>query len=365
MIAMVNDYFSESYADSREKFLKAVNSDNRFSVESVCIRDDLFIDFAFLDSGKKDKILFLVSGTHGVEGYLGSAAQLLFIKEFLPQLNDVSVCLVHALNPYGFKHNRRVNENNVDLNRNSIYDERLMLGIPNTFFSNVWSDSLLFLKLNRPRKHRILELFNYYAILIKAILKSGVKNTIDLGIAGQSSYPNSVAFKGVKLEDSLLHLRHYIEEKTQGYADAFFIDVHSGLGRKYEVQGFTNEIADSQGFFFIKRLLRNIKYKTKANHSPAGSINELFLARSHAVNNVELTLEYGTIPMISSRLIYDYLAKVNIEENQVFFFGNDKKREAIQKKLKKAYSPMDVTFKKSLIKKTSDFFSKLVVEYNN
>jgi hypothetical protein len=353
----MNDYFSDSYADSRNKFLSAVKS---FEVESVCLRDDLFIDFAFKEDGKK-KILFLVSGTHGVEGYLGSAAQLLFIKEFLPRLKGVSVCLIHSLNPFGFKHNRRVNENNVDLNRNSVYDERLMLGIPNTFFSNVWSDSLLFLKLNRPRKHRLLEVAKYYSLVFRTILRNGVRNTINVGMNGQSSYPRSVGFKGVKLEDSLLHLRSFIEEKTQGYDEAFFIDFHSGIGKKYEVRGFTSKSADSQEFSFIKALLPNLRSRDNkgvVNHS--GSVSDLFLARSHASNNIDLIFEYGTVPLISSRLVLDDLAKLNIEENQVFFFGSDKARERISKRLKKAYSPKDSTFKKSLVRKTSVFFNKLI-----
>ncbi|MCC7574490.1 DUF2817 domain-containing protein [Candidatus Woesearchaeota archaeon] len=353
----MKEYFSDSYEDSRKKFLSAVKS---LEVDSICLRDDLFIDFAFKEDGKK-KILFLVSGTHGVEGYLGSAAQLIFIKEFLPKLKGVSVCLVHGLNPFGFKHNRRVNENNVDLNRNSVYDERLMLGIPNSFFSNVWSDSLLFLKLNRPRKHRLLEVASYYSLVFKTVIRSGIKNTINVGMNGQSSYPRSVGFKGVKLEDSLLHLRSFIEEKTQGYEEAFFIDFHSGIGKKYDVIGFTSKKSDSQEFSFIKALLPKLRSRDNTsfvNHS--GSVSDLFLARSHASKNIDLIFEYGTVPLLSSRLVLDYLAKLNIEENQVFFFGSDKARIRISKRLKNAYSPDDITFRKSLIRKTSVFFNELI-----
>ncbi len=358
---MCDDYFSDSYEASRKKFLDATTD---FSVESVSIRGGLFIDFAVKESSKKNKIIFLVSGTHGVEGYLGSAAQLLFIKEFLPKLRGVSVCLIHALNPFGFVHDRRVNENNVDLNRNAIYDERLMLGIPNTYFSNVISDSLLFLKLNRPRRHRMLELLKYYSLVLKSIAKSGVKNTINVGISGQSTYPHSVGFKGVKLEASLLHLRSFIESKTQGYSEALFIDIHSGLGRKFQLTGFTSKPVHSKEFFNMKHYLKRLRSKHKLKStSHSGSISELFLARSHASRNIDLTLEYGTVPSLSSRLVLDFLAKLNIEENQVFFFGPDKKRIRVRKKYKKAYSPMDKTFKKSLIRKTSKFFDKLIQTY--
>ena len=85
------------------------------------------------------------SGTHGVEGYLGSAVQVRFLHELLLRSgtddavddrrspsasspyssstcftrgNVRKVLLIHSVNPYGMRHHRRTNENNVDLNRN-------------------------------------------------------------------------------------------------------------------------------------------------------------------------------------------------------------------------------------------------------
>ena len=36
--------------------------------------------------------------------------------------DGVTLLLVHVINPYGYKHGRRYNENNVDLNRNVILE---------------------------------------------------------------------------------------------------------------------------------------------------------------------------------------------------------------------------------------------------
>jgi len=70
------------------------------------------------------------SGTHGVEGYAGSAIQLAALELLLRQpLSSSSspprptLVLVHAVNPHGMAHDRRVNENNVDLNRNALTRE--------------------------------------------------------------------------------------------------------------------------------------------------------------------------------------------------------------------------------------------------
>jgi hypothetical protein len=36
---------------------------------------------------------------------------------------DVTLVFIHAVNPYGFHHDRRVNEDNIDINRNFLTPE--------------------------------------------------------------------------------------------------------------------------------------------------------------------------------------------------------------------------------------------------
>src|SRR5690606_39367139 len=43
---------------------------------------------------------------------------LLETDAFAALPEDTAVLLIHAINPYGFSHIRRVNEDNIDLNRN-------------------------------------------------------------------------------------------------------------------------------------------------------------------------------------------------------------------------------------------------------
>jgi hypothetical protein len=63
------------------------------------------------------------SACHGVEGYCGSAIQTGLLRGgagITPAGGPVAVLHVHALNPHGFSHGRRVTQENVDLNRNFI-----------------------------------------------------------------------------------------------------------------------------------------------------------------------------------------------------------------------------------------------------
>lgn len=66
--------------------------------------------------------LCLLAGTHGVEGYFGSGVLTGLVADgHLDRLPaEMSVLILHGLNPWGFAWTRRVNEDNVDLNRNWI-----------------------------------------------------------------------------------------------------------------------------------------------------------------------------------------------------------------------------------------------------
>ncbi len=129
-------YFQESYNDCRNSFLaeaaeikgiyKNVNISN-LKIESKS-DPDLTIDYCYIPAQKTFERLFvLTSATHGVEGYVGSAVQQMFLKELTKKisLDNLGLLLIHGVNPYGFKYKRRVTENNVDLNRNCSTDKTL------------------------------------------------------------------------------------------------------------------------------------------------------------------------------------------------------------------------------------------------
>ncbi len=119
--------FSPSYAVARVKFLEGAASAGlriESHVHPLPGRDGetLAMDVALSGSADAGRMLVLSSGCHGVEGYCGSGVQVhaLHDREWLEWAADsgVAVMYIHALNPYGFSHVRRVTQENVDLNRN-------------------------------------------------------------------------------------------------------------------------------------------------------------------------------------------------------------------------------------------------------
>jgi hypothetical protein len=115
--------FSDTYAQARNAFLALVSERGAKLVSAVhptergVQGEDLAIDIATFGDPEAEKTLFLISGTHGQEGFLGSALQIAFLRELeIPR--NVNVVALHALNPWGFSHQSRTDEANIDLNRN-------------------------------------------------------------------------------------------------------------------------------------------------------------------------------------------------------------------------------------------------------
>lgn len=121
-------YFSSSYVEARQKFLDTCTSvgapvTHYLNPNGVGPHnEDLVTDVACIGPSNAELLYIVASATHGVEGFLGSGCQVGFLRErlFEERPRNSSILFVHAMNPFGFAHVRRVNEDNVDLNRNFV-----------------------------------------------------------------------------------------------------------------------------------------------------------------------------------------------------------------------------------------------------
>ncbi|MEX0809854.1 MAG: M14 family metallopeptidase [Dongiaceae bacterium] len=121
------DCFSAAYAEARQKFLDAVNQEGLLLTTHLHplkgeAGEELATDVAWAGSLLNERVLVVQSATHGVEGFCGSGIQtgLLTSGLWKERPEGVTVVFVHAVNPHGFSWLRRVNEDNVDLNRNFV-----------------------------------------------------------------------------------------------------------------------------------------------------------------------------------------------------------------------------------------------------
>ena len=125
------DSFSTDYSAARSKFREAASAAGAVLQELAHpLRgpggEQLATDVAWIGRRDADRVLVMISATHGVEGFCGSGAQVDWLRrgEASRLAPDAAALLIHAINPYGFAWLRRVTEDNVDLNRNWVDFER-------------------------------------------------------------------------------------------------------------------------------------------------------------------------------------------------------------------------------------------------
>ncbi len=243
-------YFQNSYDECRSKFLedaqKLTGIYKNIKIAGLKIETrqdhDLSIDYCYIPAQKTTRRLLIISsGVHGVEGYAGSAVQQMILTELAEKLNfdELGLLLIHGLNPYGFKYNRRVNENNVDLNRNCSTDSHLFET------ANPGYDRLnMFLN---PRHRVNLTSFNNFFFQLTAarkIMKYSISSLRQAILQGQYQYPRGIYFGGSRLEPSILAVTSLIRTTAQPYPQILSIDLHTGYGANGQLYLFPNPVKD-------------------------------------------------------------------------------------------------------------------------
>lgn len=119
-------YFPQDYRGARKAFIAACETrgvDVIARVHPSAKGPDgkpLFLDVCALGPRHAQKALLLIAGTHGVEGYFGSAVLTGLLRNGIAPPEGARLVMIHALNPFGFAWNRRVDEDNIDINRNFV-----------------------------------------------------------------------------------------------------------------------------------------------------------------------------------------------------------------------------------------------------
>jgi len=168
-------------------------------------------------------LLIVSSACHGVEGYCGSGVQVQALQDSAwreaARASKVAVLYIHALNPYGFSHVRRVTHENVDLNRNfQDYSQPLPV---NEAYREV--EPLLLPEVWPPNAANQQATADYIAQHGMTGLQAAVTR-------GQHQYPDGMFFGGAGPTWSNLTLRKVLQQHARQTQRLAWIDLHTGLG---------------------------------------------------------------------------------------------------------------------------------------
>ncbi len=245
-------YFAHDYAGAREKFREAARTAGARLSEHVNPASGpdgltLTTDVAALGPPDAAVTLMINSGTHGAEGFFGSAVQVGWLRGrgMRPLPEGLQVVLVHAINPFGFAWLRRTNEENVDLNRNFIDHDKPHPICPGY---DVLHPAILPVAWDEASKEAFDAAYRDYAE------EHGEMATQAAITAGQYEYADGLFFGGRKPTWSNRLIRDLAAAHSAGSKRVHFIDLHTGLGSWSYIEIIHRHLPDSDGEAWLQRI---------------------------------------------------------------------------------------------------------------
>ena len=326
--------FHDTYEEARASFRKMA-TDVGGELSALTVMHDekgnpLTIDAAIFGTG--NKVLVLSSGLHGVEGFAGSAIQLQMLQQGLP--DDIRVVMLHALNPYGMANIRRVNENNVDLNRNFLAEGEEYTGSSDGY-------QRLNALLNPEKPTGGLEFM--LARTVVQILIHGYNTLKTAVVGGQYDFPKGLFFGGQRLEDGPALLMKHLPSLVEGAEKIVHIDFHTGLGKSGTYALLVDTEAGSKAHLDFRDTYGDRIQPWDADHGVAYKIRGGLpdaMTRLFGEKVDVLTCEFGTIPALQ------VLQALRTENQAHHWGGNQNKAKTI---LKRAFCPSEKQWERAII----------------
>jgi hypothetical protein len=231
-------YFKPSFAQATELFMKSAELAGA-ELSSMEVTESLHTRVAII-RGDPNSYLLHISGIHGVEGPAGSAIQsatLQFLKNDHERMNRKdfpTVVFVHAVNPYGFENNRRVNEDNIDMNRNFLTEEEFAAfqrRDPN--FSGYVDQDHTLNPTTKPSTNQLVNDVYTYGLALKTVIQYGYSSVKRAMVAGNYHKQKGIFFGGFEMARGSKNLVDLVQNKLRiphTASKVVLIDVHTGLG---------------------------------------------------------------------------------------------------------------------------------------
>jgi hypothetical protein len=185
---------------------------------------ELFTDVARFGAAPDEAqtVVVVASGTHGVEGHAGWGLQRLLLEGgrlgALPP--GIAVVLIHAINPYGMAWSRRVDHENIDVNRNFV---DFGVALPDNRGYRDIADILNPETLDLDDTSWQDQLWAFAADV-------GVTEAFRAITGGQYELPSGMQFGGQRVSWSARTLRAIWRDHLASARTVFNLDIHTGLG---------------------------------------------------------------------------------------------------------------------------------------
>ena len=356
-----SESFFYNYDDVRENLQKRVaelrKSGATVEVSEYAIdeSDELYIDNIYLPAKReKENLIILTTGVHGIEGYIGSVMLDVFFEEIFTGIDTdkTGVLVVANVNPYGMKYHRRYNENNVDLNRNSVIDWENFDLTSNKDYPEVKDFLQPEGKIGNALWHEV----GFYLSLAKEVLTKGADKVSDALLTGQYEYANGVYYGGNGDEKSTTYLKGVFSDCLDSeYKNLVHIDIHSGYGPRYNMVIF-NSVYETMTEAETKKAFNYdyvISHDSESFYATTGDTTDFFyrLAESKKTEKeiFSTCFEFGTIgdSFIDSILSLKY----TVDENREHWYPTENKttKEVVSENYWELFYPTETEWREKTI----------------
>ncbi len=302
-------YFAADYQQARRKFLEAAdNAGARLEHHRHPLKGPdggaLYMDVALIGNPDADRVMLCACGIHGAEGFCGSGAFVGWLRsgDYRALEDNVRVVLVHPLNPHGFAWLRRVNEDNIDLNRNFLdfsqplpenpgYEDLHHLMLPDDWAAG-------------GHQQIVDGLAAYGEAHGEAALRAAIAR-------GQYAHADGPFFGGSEAAWSNLTYRRIIADHVKGAAYVAEQDFHTGLGPYGTVDmisSYVPDTADGDNLYRVYGEGLSNPLLGNSTSQPLTGVDHLAVQEILAASQVtSVTMEFGTYPFeqVSEALLAD------------------------------------------------------------
>ncbi len=343
--------FSPDYQTAQQHFTQLVNNTKQlydqqtFHVENTRCQVALTTHAVWIGSPIANKVVIIISGTHGVEGFAGAAVQ----NDLLSRLQhdysvpeEVAILLVFALNPYGFSHLRRCDGEGVDLNRNFVdFDKPLP---ENSGYRQL--QAAIFTADSSTRNQLFIDYQSQYGQKAYEVAVSG----------GQYCDPYGPFYGGEKPA----HGRKVIESIIQQYQLAkrklAVIDIHTGLGSYAHGEVINDHPIDSHGFHTaIQWYGASVTSPIAGNSSSVEKLGLLDYAwhKHMQQQGCFITLEFGSYPT-------DALFEVILQDHRSWKSGDAIAKQHSGKAMLEHFCPADIYWRELILVKSRQVIQQAI-----
>lgn len=370
-------YFKQSYQECREQFLRLAQKVPGYDLKNITIPSEtdkeLITDLAYFPVANAKKLVIINSGMHGIEGFVGSAMQAQFIENYLLNPSGVakkkersfSVLMIHSMNPYGFKNLRRVDEDNVDLNRNFDVTADLF-NQKNAAYTEVYN------LLNPKDKVELSWLTNikFLSVAIYNIIKYSMESIRRSVLMGQYEHEKGLYFGGQEFRPQKKLLEPILTEEIKKYEQVLLIDIHTGYGERNHLHLF-GEVGPEMNNDFLNMIFLGtpIDYGDKKKfYEVKGGFTRYVANLTHKIDArikyAGVAFEFGTLNSQTLRGSLDSIHRMILEnQGHHFGFADADTQETVRSEFIEMFYPTDSEWRNQAIQHFDEHLQSIYVNF--